>query len=101
LKTIKSKKNNPPEAHPDHGEDLLRLRRIRGQLDGIEKMINERRYCPEIMNQLRSVAAAVKSVETLVMGRHLRHCVADAMRANDAKNSDAKIKEIVALFKRD
>jgi DNA-binding FrmR family transcriptional regulator len=88
------------ETHPDHAENILRLRRVRGQLDGIEKMITDRRYCPDIMNQLRAASSAIKSIETQVMSRHLRHCVAHAIQSRDPKASEAKITEILALFER-
>jgi DNA-binding FrmR family transcriptional regulator len=88
------------EGHPDHTENILRLRRIRGQIDGIEKMITDRRYCPDIMNQLRAASSAIKAVETQVMSRHLRHCVTAAIESRDSKSTDAKITEILALFNR-
>ena len=91
---------NVVEGHPDHTENILRLRRIRGQLDGIEKMITDRRYCPDIMNQLRAASSAIKAVESQVMSRHLRHCVTEAIQSRDTKATEAKITEILALFHR-
>jgi DNA-binding FrmR family transcriptional regulator len=48
--------------NPDHTEDLRRLKRIRGQLEGIERMIQERRYCPDIVNQIQAASSAPGSM---------------------------------------
>lgn len=82
----------------DHREDLVRLKRIRGQLEGVERMIEEGRYCLDIVHQMRSIMAAVKSAEGLVMERHVRHCVREAIEARDARRSEEKINELLNLF---
>ncbi len=63
-------------------------------------MIVDRRYCPDIMNQLRAAASAIRAVESQVLSRHLRHCVTDAIQSHDPNAADAKIAEILALFDR-
>jgi CsoR family transcriptional regulator, copper-sensing transcriptional repressor len=83
-----------------HREDLIRLNRIRGQIEGIERMITDGRYCLDIVNQIRSVMAAVKSVEGLVLERHLKHCVHDAIEAKDKAVVESKIGELLELFSR-
>ena len=83
--------------HPDHSGELSRLNRVAGQIEGVKKMIAERRYCPEIMTQLRAARAALKTIEGGMLETHLASCVATAMRMGDA---DAKIGEIVEIFKR-
>jgi DNA-binding FrmR family transcriptional regulator len=85
---------------PDHSEDLLRLRRIKGQIEGIERMVTDRRYCPDVMNQVQSVMSALGAVKNLMMERHLRHCVADALKANEPRVIEAKIKELMELVAR-
>jgi len=57
-----------------------RLRRIEGQVRGLQKMVAEDRYCPEIMLQIASVHEALRSVGRELMRNHLRHCVAQAVR---------------------
>lgn len=84
--------------HADHTEDLVRLKRIRGQIEGIERMIEGGRYCTDIVNQIRSVMAALKSVEGLVLERHVRHCVKDAIEARNERQTEAKIEELLTLF---
>lgn len=94
----KTKSQAPHTAYADHSEDLTRLKRIRGQIEGVERMIQDGRYCLDIVHQMRSVMAALKSVEGLVMERHVRHCVKDAIEAQDKKQTEAKINELLVLF---
>ena len=58
--------------HPDHKKHLPRINRVIGQLEGIKKMIDNKRYCPDIMVQLKAVSSAVKSVETQILKNALR-----------------------------
>lgn len=92
-----AKKDVQPMA-ADHTEDLVRLKRIRGQVEGIERMIHEGRYCIDIVNQMRSAMAAMKSVEGLVLERHIRHCVQDAIDSKDEKQANAKIAELLEVL---
>ena len=66
-----------------------RLRRIEGQVRGLQKMIAEDRYCPDIMAQIASVHEALRSVGRELMRNHLRHCVTAAVRAGDAKANES------------
>ncbi|MBS1960457.1 MAG: metal-sensitive transcriptional regulator [Bdellovibrionales bacterium] len=86
--------------HPDHSEFLPRLNRIEGQLCGIQKMIQERRYCVDILVQFRATMAALRSVEVSVFERHLQHCVSDALHSKDKKQIQEKIKELTDLLTR-
>jgi len=81
---------------PCHKDDIPRLNRILGQIEGIKKMIDDGRYCPEILSQLRAVRSAVRSVEMRILQRHLHHCVVQSFENN--KDKDKKIEELVALF---
>ena len=83
---------------PCHKDDIPRLNRISGQIEGVKKMIEEGRYCPEILSQLRAVRSAVKAVETRILERHLKHCVAQSFATD--KEKDKKIDELLALFNR-
>lgn len=87
-----------PVVHPDHGAQLSRINRAVGQLNGVKRMIEDRRYCPEILTQVRAARAAMRSVELLILGTHLRHCVAEAVQAQVPKISEAKIEELVTLL---
>ena len=83
---------------PCHKDDIPRLNRISGQIEGIKKMIDDGRYCPEILSQLRAVRSAVRSVEMRILQRHLQHCVAQSFEKN--KDKDEKIAELVSLLNR-
>lgn len=63
--------------------NLKRLRRIEGQVRGIQRMIDEDRYCADILTQISSVHEALRGVGRELMRNHLRHCAATAIRAGD------------------
>ena len=86
------------EQHPSHIENIPRLNRIAGQIEGIKKMIEDGRYCPDIISQLRAVRSAVKAVESNILQKHLQHCVAQSFVSTADK--DKKIAELKALFDR-
>lgn len=85
--------------HPDHRELLPKLNRTEGQILGIKRMIEERRYCPEIIQQLRATRNALASIEGSLLETHLRQCVADALKSKQMKKVNEKISEIMRLFK--
>src|SRR5207244_4941606 len=60
---------------------LGRLRRIEGQVQGIQRMVEEEKYCVDILLQLTAVEGAVEQVQRLLLGRHIESCVADAIRS--------------------
>ena len=84
------------KGHPDHSKELARLNRISGQLEGVKRMIEERRYCPEILIQLRAIRSAVRAVESNILKTHLQSCVAQSF-ASDA-DREQKIEELKKLF---
>lgn len=94
------KKANNKSHHPDHGIHKKRLNRVRGQIDGIEKMIDERRYCPDILIQLRAAAKALGAIEAEIMQTHIHGCVKTAIKSRDEKDVTEKIDEIMTLVKR-
>ncbi|MCB1721970.1 MAG: metal-sensitive transcriptional regulator [Rhodospirillales bacterium] len=85
------------DQHPCHNAEIPKLNRIAGQIEGIKRMIEDGRYCPDILTQLRAARAAIRTVEAHVLETHLHHCVAEAMTADNAQE---KIDEIKDLFKR-
>lgn len=84
--------------NPSHKSELPRLNRISGQLEGIKKMIEEGRYCPDILIQLRAVRSAVRAVESNILKTHLKSCVAQSF-ANEQER-EQKIDELKELFDR-
>ena len=78
----------------------LRLRRIQGQVSGIEKMILEQRTCSDVVIQIRAVTAALKSLEASVLERHVKISLKDAMDSRDPGLKSAKIAELSSLYER-
>lgn len=84
--------------HPDHGAQKKRLNRARGQLDGIERMIDERRYCMDIITQIRAAKSALGALEVQIIETHLRGCVRSAFSSKHAFDIEEKIKEIMKVI---
>lgn len=86
--------------HADHTAELKRLNRIAGQVEGVKRMISERRYCPDILAQTRAIQSALKSLDAEILRRHIAHCVHAAAASGDEAELQTKLDEIVAVFKR-
>ena len=84
---------------PSHKDELNRLNRIAGQIAGIQKMIDDGRYCLDIIMQINAVRAALKSVENNILERHLNSCVMNALQQTQEERCQ-KVKEILDLFKK-
>lgn len=82
-----------------HDEQLIRLKRIEGQIRGVQKMIEDRRYCVDVITQLQSVSAAIARVQEQVLKKHLEHCVTEAIRSGKEEAKREKIEEIVAVLR--
>ncbi|MGN0017639.1 MAG: metal-sensitive transcriptional regulator [Candidatus Gastranaerophilaceae bacterium] len=89
-------KNNNNLNNPCHSAEIPRINRAIGQLEGIKKMINNHRYCPDIIIQLKAVRSVIKNIESSVLKTHLEHCVADTFGNND--EAKEKILEIKTLL---
>lgn len=77
--------------------NVKRLRRIEGQVRGLQRMVDEDRYCADIITQISSVQEALRSVSRELMRNHLKHCAATAIRASD-EDAEAMYDELVALM---
>ena len=86
------------KKNADHASDLHRLKRISGQIDGIRKMIDEKRYCTDILVQTKAVRAAVKALEVSILEKHLNHCVATAFDSKNKTESQKKMNELLDIF---
>jgi DNA-binding FrmR family transcriptional regulator len=86
------------EHHAAHGymsdksRYLARLKRIEGQVRGIHRMVDEEKYCIDILTQIAAAKSALESVSVALLEDHMRHCVADAAQKG-GEEADAKIKE--------
>ena len=76
-------------------ENLTRLNKIEGQVRGIKKMIEEGRYCIDILTQTKAVKSAIVKVEEIILESHLNTCVRNSLVSNDKQDIDDKILEIM------
>ena len=83
-----------------HFEDIVRLKRIEGQIRGVQKMIEEKRYCIDILTQLSSVVGAIKGVKQNILERHLKGCVQQSFNKGNKQDRTQKIDEIVGVLKK-
>lgn len=95
------------EGHSHHGFGLGdgdrrklvdRLKRIEGQVRGVQRMVEEERYCPDILAQVAAVQASLRGAAGVLLQGHLRHCVTDAMRSRDPARAEATYAELIDLF---
>lgn len=77
---------------------LKRLSRIEGQVRGLQKMIEDDRYCVDILVQVKAVTAALKKVEGELLKDHVDHCIASAMETGDLSDRQEKVAELVDLL---
>lgn len=75
-----------------------RLRRIEGQVRGLQRMVDDDQYCIDILTQLNSVTAALKAAGLLLLDDHVRHCVRDSLEGG--RGADQKVDELVAAVAR-
>lgn len=83
-----------------HESQLIFLRKIEGQIRGVQKMIEEKRYCVDIITQIQSIIGALRRVENEIFKKHLDHCVAGALKGSSQKEKEAKINEVMELIER-
>jgi DNA-binding FrmR family transcriptional regulator len=74
---------------------VTRLRRIEGQVRGLQRMVDEERYCPEILTQMASVQEALRAVARSLMRNHLQHCVAAAHGTSDSERVYNELLELI------
>ena len=82
------------------GKALGRLRRIEGQIQGIQRMVDEEKYCVDILLQLSAVQGAVEQVQKLVLGQHIESCVSEAIRSGNTRERSKKVSELLDVFSR-
>ena len=79
---------------------LNRLNRIEGQVRGVARMVEEDRYCIDILTQLRALKAALNKVENELLKTHLEHCIVGAMAGGDPLEQRRKADELIELLDR-
>jgi DNA-binding FrmR family transcriptional regulator len=83
---------------PNHQPSKNRVNRARGQVEAIARMIDEDRYCPEIIQQIRAATNALKGLEQEILKRHLECCVREAMVSRDSRQAKDKVNEVIKLW---
>ncbi|MDB9926554.1 metal-sensitive transcriptional regulator [Hyphomicrobiales bacterium] len=84
-------------SHPCHKDQLSSIRRIEGQVRGIEKMIEKGDYCIDILNQIKAVKNSITTVEGKILKKHLEECIKESLTGN---SFETKVDEIVKILKR-
>jgi CsoR family transcriptional regulator, copper-sensing transcriptional repressor len=90
----------PPGYHGEKAALVKRLHRIEGQVRGIERMVDEDRYCIDVLTQISAVRTALDSVAFRLLDGHVRHCVADALTSGEAADAETKAAELLAAVER-
>ena len=83
----------------DLAKNLARLKRIEGQVRGIAQMVEQDRYCVDVLTQIAAVQSAMRSVGKELLRHHLKHCVADAAKLGQAEFEEASDELIELLYK--
>ncbi len=79
---------------------IKRLHRIEGQVRGIERMLEEDRYCIDVLTQIGAVSTALESLAFELLDDHVNHCVAGALASGDAAEAEAKAAELLRAVHR-
>lgn len=83
-----------------HTEEIVPLKRIEGQIRGIQRMIEEKRYCIDILTQISSVVGAIRRVEENILNRHLRGCVRESFTKGNKEDKAKKIDEVIGVLQK-
>ena len=84
--------------HPEYDQQLPGLNRIEGQVKGIKRMIESRRYCVDILTQIKAAKAALHKVEQEILKTHMQHCLKNAVAAKNEIEIQNKIDELMKLL---
>jgi len=79
---------------------LARLRRIEGQIQGVQRMLEEDKYCVDIMLQISAIQGALEQVSKVLLARHIEGCVLDSVKAGTEKQRTRKIEELIEVCSR-
>lgn len=85
--------------HADHKGEVGRLRKIAGQISGIERMIEEGRYCPEIVQQIKAAQSALRAVECAIIRGHMTFCINRSAKEDSSTEFSRKLNELMELIK--
>jgi len=86
------------KKNPSHKDNLVALRRIEGQVRGVQRMIEDRKYCIDILTQIYAIKGALSRVEEKILEKHFKNCVTDAVKGASEKERQQKMDEILKLI---
>jgi DNA-binding FrmR family transcriptional regulator len=86
--------------HPDHSDKLNRLNKIEGQIKGIKRMIENQRYCIDILTQIKAVVSALKKVEQTILKDHIDSCLKSAVKSRSDLEIQNKLDEVMSLLEK-
>lgn len=89
-----------PGYHEDKAAVLARLKRVEGQIRGLQRMVDDDTYCIDVLTQVSAATRALQSVAVQLLDDHLRHCVTDAVQSDDAVESDRILTEASRAIER-
>jgi DNA-binding FrmR family transcriptional regulator len=99
-----SKAQVPEQAERGYTQEkdvlVKRLHRIEGQVRGIERMVEDDRYCIDVLTQIAAVSTALESLALRILDDHVRHCVAGALTSGDEADAEAKTAELIEAVQR-
>lgn len=87
-----------PRTKDEKQKIINRLKRIEGQVRGIQKMVEDDRYCMDILIQITAVQSALKNVGFLITERHINHCVSDAIKQGEGKEAIEELMNVLKQF---
>lgn len=83
-----------------HDETLTRISRIAGQVQGVRRMVEERKYCIDILVQIQAARSALRAVELQILQKHMNHCVRDAFSSGSQQAAEEKMAELLQVMKK-
>ncbi|GAA5417076.1 copper-sensing transcriptional repressor CsoR [Paraliobacillus ryukyuensis] len=87
-----------PRTQEEKDKVINRLKRIEGQVRGIQKMVEDDRYCMDILVQISAIQAALKNVGFSVTERHMKHCVSDAIQKGEGQETIEELMNVLKQF---
>ena len=88
------------KKNPSHRDSLVALRRIEGQVRGVQKMVENRKYCIDILNQIHAIKGALVRIEEKIIERHFQNCVTQAIKGSSEREKQQKLDEILTLIRK-
>ena len=85
---------------PTHDKTLHRLRRVVGQVQGVQRMVEEKKYCIDIITQIQAARSALRAVELQILKKHISHCVSGAFESGSPQQAAEKMAELLRVLKK-